>query len=297
MYTMGVYQLYEGNYQLIDSIRARFYWQGTGKKRKYHMIKWEALCRPKEAGGMGFMDVRDMNISLLAKWIDRLEREDSNICCNLLRRKYLGEKSIFQIKSRQGSQFWRSLLDIRGWFQRGRVIQVISGRQTRFWQDCWVGECPLKTLFPNIFSIALHPDLDVCQAFSEGQWHVLFRRQLQGIYRLEWEQLQELLMDVHLGVGRDKMIWALEQSRKYTSGSLYRAITFGGVRDQQLMNVWKCNIPLKVKNFIWMAAHDRIQSGVQLKKKKWSGPEECAACDSLETTDHILFQCPLAVYL
>jgi hypothetical protein len=51
MYTMGVYQLYEGNYQLLDSIRSRFYWQGIGKKRKYHMIKWEALNRPKEVGG------------------------------------------------------------------------------------------------------------------------------------------------------------------------------------------------------------------------------------------------------
>ena len=34
MYTMGVYQLYEGNYQLLDSIRSRFFWQGIGKKRK-----------------------------------------------------------------------------------------------------------------------------------------------------------------------------------------------------------------------------------------------------------------------
>jgi len=50
LYTMGVYQLYEGNFQKIDAIRARFYWQGTSKKRKYHMIKWEALSRPKEFG-------------------------------------------------------------------------------------------------------------------------------------------------------------------------------------------------------------------------------------------------------
>ena len=64
-----------------------------------------------------------------------------------------------------------------------------------------------------------------------------------------------------------------------------------------MMNVWKCNISLKVKIFIWMASHDRIQLGVQLKKKQWSGPEKCAACDVLETTDHILFQCPIAVYL
>jgi len=49
-----------------------------------------------------------------------------------------------------------------------------------------------------------------------------------------------------------------------------------------MMNIWKCNILLKVKIFMWMAAHNRIQSGVQLKKKKWSGPEKCAACDELE---------------
>jgi len=50
MYTMGVYQLYEGNYQALDNIRSRFFWQGSNKKRKYRMVKWEALARPKEWG-------------------------------------------------------------------------------------------------------------------------------------------------------------------------------------------------------------------------------------------------------
>jgi hypothetical protein len=34
------------------------------KKRKYHMIKCEALNRPKEFGGLRFMDVRVMNTCL-----------------------------------------------------------------------------------------------------------------------------------------------------------------------------------------------------------------------------------------
>ena len=37
MYIMAVYKLYEGNYQAIDSIRARFFWQGLGKKES---ITW-----------------------------------------------------------------------------------------------------------------------------------------------------------------------------------------------------------------------------------------------------------------
>lgn len=93
VYTMGVYQLYEGNYQRLDSIRSRFFWEGAGKKRKYHMIKWEALQRPKKFGGLGFLDVRAMNVCLMVKWIDRLETGDSSLCCSLLRKKY--QKSIF----------------------------------------------------------------------------------------------------------------------------------------------------------------------------------------------------------
>jgi hypothetical protein len=58
MYIMGVYMLYEANFQALDSVRLRFFWQGRNKKRKYHMVKWEALARPKEWGGLGFMDVK-----------------------------------------------------------------------------------------------------------------------------------------------------------------------------------------------------------------------------------------------
>jgi len=71
------------------------------------------LSRPKDFGGLGFLDVRVMNVCLLAKWIGKLERDDNNLCCSLLKKKYLGDKSIFQIKNINGSQFWRSLLDVR----------------------------------------------------------------------------------------------------------------------------------------------------------------------------------------
>ena len=67
--------------------------------------------------------------------------------------------------------------------------------------------------------------------------------------------------------GETKFVGILSNLRSLHC-SMYKFITFGGIRDQQMMNVWKCSIPLKVKIFIWMAAHDIIQSGVQLKKKK-----------------------------
>jgi hypothetical protein len=47
---------------------------------------------------------------------------------------------------------------------------------------------------------------------------------------------------------------------------------------------------------MWMACHDRIQCGL-LKKKQWSGTEECFSCGKLESSYHILFQCPIVVFL
>lgn len=41
---MGLYWLYEGTHQRMDTARARFFWQGVGSKKNYHMIKWDALA-------------------------------------------------------------------------------------------------------------------------------------------------------------------------------------------------------------------------------------------------------------
>ena len=56
------------------------------------MVKWEALNRPKDFGGLGFTDVRAMNTCLVAKWLARLETNDSSMCCELLRKKISGQQ-------------------------------------------------------------------------------------------------------------------------------------------------------------------------------------------------------------
>jgi hypothetical protein len=53
----------------------------------------------------------------------------------------------------------------------------------------------------------------------------------------EWAQLQELLSEVNLEEGRDRVGWAFVQSKKFTTSSLCKLITSGGIRDQQIMNI------------------------------------------------------------
>ena len=111
------------------------------------MVKWDAMARPKDFGGFGFLDVRAMNICLVAKWIHRLEYGTSNVCCDLRRKKYPGDRSIFQFNRKAGSQFWRCLLETREWSHWKRSMEMRSDIQTRFWHDVWLGECALKLQF------------------------------------------------------------------------------------------------------------------------------------------------------
>lgn len=39
--------------------------------KKIHLINWDTVCRPKSMGGMGVIDLKSLNHSLLAKWMWR----------------------------------------------------------------------------------------------------------------------------------------------------------------------------------------------------------------------------------
>jgi hypothetical protein len=72
-----------------------FFWHEPGLRKKYHMAKWDVLMTPKEAGGLDFTNAKTLNECLLSKWIFKLERGDENICMNMLRKKYLGDKGFY----------------------------------------------------------------------------------------------------------------------------------------------------------------------------------------------------------
>lgn len=41
----------------------------------FHMIAWSKLCRPKKERGLGLHDFRTFNLSLLGKWMWKLQAE------------------------------------------------------------------------------------------------------------------------------------------------------------------------------------------------------------------------------
>jgi hypothetical protein len=53
MFAMSLYMLFDATHVEMDRVRSHFFWEGVGEKRKYHMVDWATVCKPKEFGAWG----------------------------------------------------------------------------------------------------------------------------------------------------------------------------------------------------------------------------------------------------
>lgn len=124
IYMMGMFNLPETIHSQMDTIRGRFFWRWDREKFKYHMVKWHNVCLPKDFGELGIINTMLLNDALMLKWTWRLYREEEdNICCQLLRAKYLRNKTLLQHKGTSGSQFWRGVNKTKHLFSWGHSLK------------------------------------------------------------------------------------------------------------------------------------------------------------------------------
>jgi hypothetical protein len=55
----------------INSHMAKFFWDDHEGNHKYHLPNWYTLAQMKEHDGLGIPDLRDLNLCLLASWVQR----------------------------------------------------------------------------------------------------------------------------------------------------------------------------------------------------------------------------------
>lgn len=87
IYHMSMYLLPLTVVEQLDKPRRKIFWQGGQQKKKYHMVRWKLICRPKQKGGLGITNLRWLNTSLLCKWWWKLEH-DSGIWQQVVFGKY-----------------------------------------------------------------------------------------------------------------------------------------------------------------------------------------------------------------
>jgi hypothetical protein len=245
-------------------------------------------------GGLGIINLDFQNVGLLSKWLHKLLNEDG-VWQELIRRKYMKNKTLSQITHKPGdSQFWSGLLEVKDRFLARGSFKVKSGHQTSFWGDIWLDNRSLKDSYPCLYSIVRKKNASVADVLSTVPLNVSFRRSLRGMALDKWLELVGKLVTVQLTDQRDVFVWEPSANKKFTVKSMYLELMKQVGAPPSKGAFWRTKIPLKIKIFLWYIWKGVILTKDNLAKRKWQGSLKCCFCNSLETIQHLFFDCPLA---
>jgi hypothetical protein len=85
---MSVFPAPKGILQKIRAIQRDFLWRGVENKKKWALVAWDKVCRPKIKGGLGLQDPQVTNEAYGAKLWWRWVKDKSVPWENLWKAKY-----------------------------------------------------------------------------------------------------------------------------------------------------------------------------------------------------------------
>ena len=110
-YIMSVFQLPMKLCDELDSLCAKFWWGNVGNERKIYWTNWDKLSTSKMEGGMGFWDLRDFNLAMLAKQGWRMIQDNDSLLSKCFKARYFPRSSFLEAKESPGCSYvWRSLM-------------------------------------------------------------------------------------------------------------------------------------------------------------------------------------------
>ncbi|KAL7195827.1 hypothetical protein ACSBR1_035959 [Camellia fascicularis] len=193
----------------IDRLQAAFLWGSSEQKRKVHLVKWKEITTSKKQGGLGIVNLKEMNSSLLLKWWWRYGEEDKALGKKIINSRHgaIGGSWLPKLEpSGRVSAVWNGILsgvevhsDLLSFFLSSTEINLGDGKRVFFWLDKWLRNMKLKDEFPRLFSLSTEKE-DSLEFFVQrkedvGSWHLTFRRPLRSWEEAEVSRLYALLAE------------------------------------------------------------------------------------------------------
>lgn len=155
---------------------------------------------------MGIKDIQKMNLSLLCKWLWKIDREQG-LWQQIITHKYLRNDSISSVKHKQSDSSMRTdLLKVRNLYLQGRRFIVGNGKKILFWKDSWLYDRPISLLFPDLFKMAQQRDITLAEVVL-NPLSLTFSRWLVDIWKTQWDNIISDMKKVQLKDSDDVVTW------------------------------------------------------------------------------------------
>jgi hypothetical protein len=197
--------------QFADRLRRGFLWAGKQEARGGHcLVAWEAVCKPKALGGLGFHNLKWLNASLCSRWL-WFQKSDAS-------------------RPWSGLDF-AVLPEAHALFDASVKITIGSGDRVLFWEDPWINGVQVSAIAPALLKL-VRPGLMRSRTVQQGFLHNAWVRDVAGELTVDAVvQFLRLWTAVHTievrGTGADKFRWKWTASGKFSTRSAYRMFFAG----------------------------------------------------------------------
>ena len=240
----------------MEKSRRRFLWaqddELSGGKCK---VSWDKVCCPLDHGGLGLLDLLKFNRALRMRW------------------QWLAwarpEKPWIAVSPGPDDQE-------RALFANATSIRVGNGKSTNFWKDTWIGNEPLSTTFPALFSHARRKNRSVGEALANDQWIADLQHGDTAAIAPQFLQMWRLFDAAPIAMApdqEDEITWKLNREGIFTAKLAYQMQCQQAPNPAYSSFIWKVWAPNKLKMFMWLLIRDRLWCNDRLQRRGW--PNGC----------------------
>ncbi|KAL6185530.1 hypothetical protein ACLB2K_041662 [Fragaria x ananassa] len=307
-FPMSYFRFPKGICDDLNAALGNFWWGSNETGNNIHWKSWQFLGLPKEKGGMGFRDLHEFNLALIAKQAWRLTNDPNSLWARVLKGRYY-PNCCFAVakKGYRASLGWSSLLEARDFITKNNYWQIVSEAMVNIWTDCWLPPIDINDLVRPIHTTGLIPShapimVEEIIDWDTRSWH------LGNISHLI--QQADLNRILSIPIGRredpDRRIWPLTKHGTFTVNSAYHwyhhmqstapISKYGSshtIDTRYWKLIWKLPMYPKIRHFFWKALNASTPTYLTLYRRKIIKSLLCPVCGVFEESiEHAIFMCP-----
>lgn len=280
----------------IDKFRKNCLWRGNDVNgRGQPKAAWKLVCRTKEEGGLGIINLEAQNQALLMKNLDKFYNKRDIPWVKLVWEKHYNNGRL-PGETKKGSFWWRDVLKLTHKFKEHAQVQVKNGKTCLFWKDQWSSQT-LSEIFPHAHSFARNKLVTVHTAFTHEEFSDLFTLPLSQVAFQQLTSIQQKMNAITLEEQVNDTWTYFGTNSKFKSAGFYRKIMGHHIIDPAIKWMWRSPCQPKHKVFCWLLLNDRLSTRNILRRKGMAlDSYNCAICltDEEETAQHLFWNCPFA---
>ena len=290
-YYMCTLELPKAVIKHIDKFRKNCLWRGN-QVNGHAMPKaaWKLVCKTREEGGLGIINLQLQNQALLMKNLDKFFNERDLPWVNLVWEKHYRNDRLPGIV-KKGSFWWKDVLKTLHIYKEMAIVKVKNGATCFFWKDPWESQgSKLELRFPQAFSYAKNKNITVRKACSHSNINELFNMPISQQAFEQLEYLQREMDNLHLD-SHNKDVWSYSGGNvKFQSAKSYRKLLGHQFVDPSFKWLWRSVCQPKHKVFFWLLLNDRLSTRNILRRKQMDLQTfNCEFClnSTEETVNHL----------